>query len=86
MEMLKEANKVLGYDLLDLCTNGPKDKLDNTSYAQVGAYTLGLVTGYMLPICCRRRSWTLLRMHLCFTFAVRSRQTLIVGQAPICIP
>ncbi len=45
MEMLKEANKVLGYDLLDLCTNGPKDKLDNTSYAQVGAYTLGLVTG-----------------------------------------
>ena len=34
-EMLKEAKQVLGYDLLQLCTDGPKEKLDDTSYAQV---------------------------------------------------
>ena len=33
--MLKEAEQVLGYDLLQLCTEGPKEKLDDTMYAQV---------------------------------------------------
>ena len=36
-EMLKEAQQVLGYDLLQLCTDGPKEKLDDTKYAQVPA-------------------------------------------------
>jgi len=33
-EMFDEAKEVLGYDLLDVCLNGPKSKLDNTVYAQ----------------------------------------------------
>ncbi len=34
-EMLKEAHEVLGYDLLQLSTDGPKEKLDDTTFAQV---------------------------------------------------
>lgn len=33
--LLKEAEEILGYDLLKLCTEGPKEKLDDTTYAQV---------------------------------------------------
>ena len=33
--MLKEAEQILGYDILKLCTEGPKEKLDDTTYAQV---------------------------------------------------
>ena len=33
--MLREAQQVLGYDLLQLCTDGPKEKLDDTTFAQV---------------------------------------------------
>lgn len=36
--MLREAEQILGYDLLKLCTEGPKEKLDDTTYAQVGNY------------------------------------------------
>ena len=41
--MLREAQQVLGYDLLQLCTDGPKEKLDDTAYAQV--YCASCVTG-----------------------------------------
>lgn len=34
-KMLETAKQVLGYDLLELCNEGPKDKLDNTVYSQV---------------------------------------------------
>lgn len=34
-EMLAKAEEVLGYDLLALCTEGPKEKLDDTVYSQV---------------------------------------------------
>lgn len=34
--MLERAERVLGYDLLALCTEGPKEKLDDTIYSQVG--------------------------------------------------
>lgn len=34
-EMLATAEQVLGYDLLALCTEGPKEKLDDTVYSQV---------------------------------------------------
>lgn len=30
--MLATAQKVLGYDLLQLCLEGPKEKLDDTTY------------------------------------------------------
>ena len=43
--MLREAEEVLGYDLLKLCTEGPKEKLDDTTYAQVGIRRRG-ITGY----------------------------------------
>lgn len=33
--MLQAARGVLGYDLLQLCLDGPKDKLDQTQHAQV---------------------------------------------------
>ena len=39
--MLREAQQVLGYDLLPLCTDGPKEKLDDTAYAQVRPCTQG---------------------------------------------
>lgn len=34
-KMLETAKKVLGYDLLQLCLEGPKEKLDDTVYSQV---------------------------------------------------
>jgi [acyl-carrier-protein] S-malonyltransferase len=34
-KMLEAARRVLGYDLLALCNEGPKDKLDDTVYSQV---------------------------------------------------
>lgn len=34
--MLERAERVLGYDLLAPCTEGPKEKLDDTIYSQVG--------------------------------------------------
>merc|ERR1712195_426481 len=33
-EVYAKASKVLGYDLLDICLNGPKEKLDQTMYSQ----------------------------------------------------
>eukprot|EP00656_Telonema_subtile_P011362 TRINITY_DN155_c0_g1_i4.p1 TRINITY_DN155_c0_g1~~TRINITY_DN155_c0_g1_i4.p1 ORF type:complete len:465 (-),score=173.94 TRINITY_DN155_c0_g1_i4:192-1586(-) len=33
-EVYKKASDVLGYDLLDVCLNGPKEKLDQTMYSQ----------------------------------------------------
>ena len=39
--MLATARRVLGYDLLELCLQGPKDKLDNTVYSQVGCVGWG---------------------------------------------
>ena len=41
-EMCEVANKVLGYDLRDVCVNGPKEKLDDTVYAQPALLLAGL--------------------------------------------
>lgn len=41
-EMLKQAESVLGYDLLQLCLEGPKAKLDDTVYSQPALYVAGL--------------------------------------------
>ena len=41
--MLATARRVLGYDLLELCLQGPKEKLDNTVYSQVGGGAVGRV-------------------------------------------
>ena len=31
------SSKVLGYDMVGLCAQGPQEKLDTTLYSQVGA-------------------------------------------------
>merc|ERR1711933_359637 len=33
-EMLKQAQSILGYDVLDLCLNGPESKLEQTKFCQ----------------------------------------------------
>ena len=42
VEMLSKAKSILGYDLLDLCLNGPKEKLDDTAFAQPALFVAGL--------------------------------------------
>ena len=42
-EMLVKAEKVLGYDLLTLCLEGPKEKLDDTVYSQPALFVAGLL-------------------------------------------
>lgn len=32
--LIEKANEVLGYDILDICLNGPEDKLEQTKYCQ----------------------------------------------------
>ena len=41
-EMCDKAAEILGYDLLDLCVNGPKEKLDDTVFAQPALFLSGL--------------------------------------------
>lgn len=41
-EMFEEAKEVLGYDLLDVCQNGPKSKLDNTVFAQPALFVCSM--------------------------------------------
>lgn len=36
--MFKQANEILGYDLLDLCRNGPKTKLDQIIYSEAAIF------------------------------------------------
>lgn len=40
--LFEQASDILGYDLLDLCTNGPKEKLDATEFAQPALFVAGL--------------------------------------------
>eukprot|EP00397_Hematodinium_sp_SG-2012_P000375 GEMP01000375.1.p1 GENE.GEMP01000375.1~~GEMP01000375.1.p1 ORF type:complete len:1958 (+),score=269.15 GEMP01000375.1:727-5874(+) len=40
--MLREANEVLGYDVLALCLDGPMDKLTQTKYCQPALFVAGL--------------------------------------------
>lgn len=41
-QMLKTSKDILGYDLLDICLNGPEDKLEQTKYCQPAMYVAGL--------------------------------------------
>jgi [acyl-carrier-protein] S-malonyltransferase len=47
-ELYKKANDILGYDLLDLCINGPKDKLDSTVISQPAIYVTSLAAVELL--------------------------------------
>ncbi|XP_073113403.1 uncharacterized protein [Elaeis guineensis] len=41
-DLFKKANDLLGFDLLDVCTNGPKEKLDSTVISQPAIYVTSL--------------------------------------------
>ncbi|KAG9445318.1 hypothetical protein H6P81_016658 [Aristolochia fimbriata] len=41
-ELFQRANDILGFDLLDICTNGPKEKLDSTVISQPAIYVTSL--------------------------------------------
>lgn len=41
-EMLRKAQSILGYDILDIMLNGPEDKLGKTVYCQPAMYIAGL--------------------------------------------
>ncbi|XAR60782.1 [Acyl-carrier-protein] S-malonyltransferase [Bertholletia excelsa] len=40
--LYKKANDILGFDLLDVCLNGPKEKLDSTVLSQPAIYVTSL--------------------------------------------
>ncbi|KAJ1484545.1 malonyl-CoA:ACP transacylase [Baffinella frigidus] len=40
--MFEQASEVLGYDLLKICLEGPKEKLDSTVYSQPAIYVASL--------------------------------------------
>lgn len=33
-KLIEKANGILGYDILELCLNGPEEKLEETKYCQ----------------------------------------------------
>ncbi|KAG6523143.1 hypothetical protein ZIOFF_012996 [Zingiber officinale] len=41
-ELFRKANEILGFDLLDVCANGPKEKLDSTVISQPAIYVTSL--------------------------------------------
>ncbi|KAK4760361.1 hypothetical protein SAY87_005254 [Trapa incisa] len=41
-ELYRKANDILGFDLLDVCINGPKEKLDSTIISQPAIYVTSL--------------------------------------------
>ncbi|CAN6467427.1 unnamed protein product [Victoria cruziana] len=47
-DLFNKASEILGYDLLDLCINGPKEKLDSTVISQPAIYVTSLAAIEML--------------------------------------
>ncbi|KAJ3682868.1 hypothetical protein LUZ60_013095 [Juncus effusus] len=41
-ELFQKANEILGFDLLDICINGPKEKLNSTVISQPAIYVTSL--------------------------------------------
>lgn len=41
-DLFEKANNILGFDLLDVCINGPKEKLDSTVISQPAIYVTSL--------------------------------------------
>ena len=61
-KMLEAAQRVLGYDLLQLCLEGPKEKLDDTVYSQV----CGCLGGWAGRRADRRVWWVAAYCWYCF--------------------
>ncbi|KAL0740800.1 hypothetical protein Bca4012_082313 [Brassica carinata] len=49
-DLYNKANHILGYDLLDICVNGPKDKLDSTVISQPAIYVTSLAAVELLRV------------------------------------
>jgi len=49
-EMLQKANRILGWDLMDLMLNGPEEKLAQTNFCQPAMYVAGLAALERLKI------------------------------------
>jgi [acyl-carrier-protein] S-malonyltransferase len=47
-ELLEKARPILGYDILDICVNGPVDKLSKTVHCQPAMFISGLAAYYKL--------------------------------------
>jgi len=47
-DMISKANEILGYDILDLCLNGPEEKLEQTQFCQPAMYIGGLAAVELL--------------------------------------
>jgi [acyl-carrier-protein] S-malonyltransferase len=47
-ELFDEAADVLGYDLADLCHNGPAEKLNATEFCQPALFTVGMAAARVL--------------------------------------
>lgn len=47
-ELYNKANDILGFDLLDVCINGPKEKLDSTVISQPAIYVTSLAAVELL--------------------------------------
>ncbi len=47
-DLFAEAGEVLGYDLADLCQNGPPEKLDATEFCQPALFTVGVAAARVL--------------------------------------
>lgn len=41
-KIIEQANGILGFDLMDVCMNGPEDKLEKTSFCQPALYVASL--------------------------------------------
>ena len=48
--MRKGEKGILGYDILDVCVDGPKEKLDNTVYSKPALYLAGLAAVEKLKV------------------------------------
>ncbi|KAG5401722.1 hypothetical protein IGI04_016329 [Brassica rapa subsp. trilocularis] len=49
-DLYTKANHILGYDLLDICVNGPKEKLDSTVISQPAIYVTSLAAVELLRV------------------------------------
>ncbi|MEM6365213.1 MAG: ACP S-malonyltransferase [Planctomycetota bacterium] len=47
-ELFDQAGEVLGYDLADLCENGPAEKLNATEFSQPALFTVGIAAARVL--------------------------------------
>lgn len=48
--LFEKANNILGFDLLEACTNGPKEKLDSTIISQPAIYVTSLAAVEVLRV------------------------------------